>query len=156
MVGNSTDALTALTAYNECDDSNLLSDVGTTRMVYLINDVVYKVDRVLSNSENAWEYEHASKIRGNLPTGVRIPEMELYTFYDDSAGTIDFVLACEFVTGFPTGECLDQILIGCEHLFCRPCLPFDRLDELRYYGWTDHSWGNAMWSKGILYLVDVA
>ena len=153
MIGNEADARTALNDYVYGYYEYLLSDNGTTRSIHLVNNVVYKVFRneyCRRISENTLEYKNFLRMRKNLPAGVKVPDMYLW----DIDGTA--VLACEYIPGIPTGECLD-IVCGhaCEHN-ANECLSYDFLESLKTYGFHDWAYGNAMWLGSDLYLIDIA
>lgn len=96
MIGNAHDADLALTDHDSLTPKYLLSADGSTRMVYLINGVVYKVE--------AWdginETEFDTIINNDLPAGVFYPEVSLFTI---SGRT---VIAMEYVEGTPIYQCL--------------------------------------------------
>lgn len=143
MVGNFADAERA----SRCPKDYILSDIGTTRMVYLINNVVYKV---ATDGENEWEYRQFLKFStGNLPENVRVPEMSIY-YIDGEA-----IIAAELITGQETGECNGMMcdnVCDCDG----ECMPAELLNTLRRMGWMDTTFGNAILSDGIYYLVDIA
>lgn len=142
MIGNETDAALALTH----PDTFLYSDEGSSRIVYLINGVIYKVDRN-HYRDNAYEFDMYQKMTGNLPTGVFLPEMSLYRINGQD------VIAAEFIDGIPTGDCIDTLLglpCTCEGMCISPAI----IDSIPM--WNDATYGNAMWYDGALYLIDVA
>jgi len=94
MVGNIEDATHALNPAAHL--MFLLSSHGSTRDVFLINDVVYKVERQ-SDWVNATEYEVMTTKR--LPVGVFYPEVSLY----DIDGTE--VIAMDYIEGTFIYEC---------------------------------------------------
>lgn len=151
MTGNLTDARAALDAFRNNTRENLFSRDGSTRMVFLINGVIYKVNLFQDHIENANfdEFVAAKMLVRNLPDNVRIPEMELF---DINGNT---VLAMEFVTGNATGECSDRFFsTGCEDDGL--CMPDRLIANLNKLGWNDSTWGNAILSDGIYFLIDVA
>lgn len=150
MIGNEDDALTALMSYDEGDRTFIFSRDGSSRIVYLIDGIIYKVNLDDSYDFNEREFNTAARLRDNLPDNVRIPEMSIYRFRNES------VLACEYISGIRTGECFDKFVgMDCE---CpeKECLPDNLATSLRNAGWDDTCYGNAIWSDDILYLVDVA
>lgn len=149
MIGNENDAATALNDYANGYDGFLFSRDGSSRVVYLIDGVIYKVN-IESYDANEEEYTKASIMRDRLPANVRIPELTLYRINGQS------VLAAEKVTGISSGECWD-IFLGME-CTCQPdeCLDPILIEELDSLGWDDPSYGNAIIDNGIIYLVDVA
>lgn len=144
MIGNETDAALALARPSEY----LYSDEGSSRSVYLIDGIIYKVDRggYRCNEE---EFNTAAILTGNLPEGVFLPEMSLYRINGAD------ILAVEFLDGELTGECWALFLgLACD---CpSPCLNDNIVSELSNAGWNDPAYGNAMWVDGSLYLIDVA
>ena len=141
MIGNAADAALAATLPAEY----LLSDEGTSRIVFLINGVVYKVnrDRFLDNED---EFNNANSLRELFLTfNVYIPDM---TMWGD-------VLAMEYIEGELTGECGAMVLdLECD---CPDmCIPAPTVAYLVQFGWRDTCYGNAMWVDGSLYLIDLA
>lgn len=152
MIGNENDAALALSEYGNTvfgDSEFLFSTDGSSRIVYLINGVIYKVN-IDNYDANREEYEKAAIMRDRLPANVRIPELTLYRINGQS------VLAAEKVTGISSGECWDNFL-GME-CTCLPgeCLDPILIEELNALGWDDPCYGNAIIDNGIVYLVDVA
>lgn len=139
MVGNAADAALALTHPREF----LLSDDGCSRVTYLINGVVYKVNRgrFLDNEE---EFHNANDIRDIMATfDVFVPEVSMF----------GPVLAMEYINGEPTGECL-SVFPDCD---CPDvCIPDALLANLTFFGWRDPAYGNAMWFNEKLWLIDLA
>lgn len=140
MIGNAHDA--ALAATDPID--YLFSDFGCSRYVYLINDVIYKVNRNAYNS-NADEFNAASLVKANLPEGFAVPDMSMY----------GNVLAMEYISGDPTGICTDMELgMECSHAqYDEVCMGLD----INIEGWGDPSYGNAIieYETGITYLIDL-
>ncbi len=149
MIGNAADARIALRDYEDGWMDYLFSDQGSSRSVHMVNGVLYKVDMYAhGNSFNSIEWANTRKmLKNGLPENVAIPEMSLY----EVDGAI--VLAVECINGYETGECVGRLIgTGCD---CDgPCLDRDYLDYLTTYGFTDWSWGNAIQTGNILYLVD--
>lgn len=135
-VGNHRDAATALLDYDEKVNDNVLSYDGTSRVVYLINNVVYKVN--LGNYIfNDLEYDNANRLRDILPAPIKIPNMTLYRVNGEN------VLACDYIIGEPTGECYDRL--SGRHCFCEgDCLPEEVEDILNLNNITDLSYGNVI------------
>ena len=141
MTGNATDAALALTHPRHF----LLSDEGCSRVVYLINGVVYKVNRgrFLDNEE---EFYNGEAMREAMRAdNVFIPAMAMY----------GDVLAMEYISGELTGECMASVIgLPCD---CPDmCIPAPMLAHLTNMGWRDAAYGNAIWCDGSLYLIDVA
>lgn len=142
MIGSPEDAYIASTLPEEF----LLSDDGTSRLVYLINDVVYKVNRHSIN-DNLNEYNNGEILRKAIKSmGIVVPEMSLY----------GEVLAMEYINGIPTGECLETVYLGLDCECEGEHLDNELIDKLSTLGWEDCTYGNAMWFHNTLYLIDVA
>lgn len=140
MIGTREDAWLALT-----DPTAFLLDEGTTRKVYLINGVVYKVD-LPGECANELEICNYYRYRNSLPQGVFLPEMQLYRINGR------YVVAAEYIDGIPTGDCIDEACgfpCTCEE----ECLNADLLGLIPWF--TDTAWGNAVWYDGVLYLLDI-
>lgn len=151
MIGNENDARTAFRSWADSTFEHLFSDNGSSRYVFLIDGVIYKVNRYADGrwDANEDEYRNGEKMRGMMPAGVFIPAMDIY----DIDGNI--VLAMEFVSGLSTGECSGAWSgLGCE---CDGlCISDKLMDELCGLGWDDPCWGNAIRVGADIYLVDVA
>lgn len=142
MIGNADDAALAQECYETGDDTYLLSDMGTTRKVYLINDVVYKVG--CADAENLWEYEARNRF-SSVP-GIAIPDMTLY----------GEILAMEYIDGDPAGQCTGRWVDGaCDCEGTETDMPIGMLETLSDLGW-DFTMGNAIVRDGVFYLVDLA
>lgn len=143
MIGNYVDAALAKTGPHRY----LLSDEGTSRIVYLINGIVYKINRFTTYEDNEAEYVNWELLKDRLPHGVYMPDMSLWNVNGVS------VIASEYIDGMDTGDCSD-VGYGCE---CdSPHIPADTIRVLDKLGWGDCAWGNAKWVDGALYLIDVA
>lgn len=75
----------------------VLSFSGTTRAVYIADDVVYKVE--FEAGTNVTEYNNVARIEPFLPDHVRIPATSLHTI-----GGIP-VIAMEYIEGQLLAEC---------------------------------------------------
>lgn len=95
MIGNAADAALTLTDPEEF----LLSDDGGTRKVYLINGIVYKVER--SGINYSCNVTENMNINGGmtLPEGFKFPKASLYTI--DGVP----VLAMEYIAGIAKAAC---------------------------------------------------
>lgn len=144
MIGNAVDAALAET----CPEEFLYSDDGSSRLVYLINGVIYKVDR-RNYRDNEAEFLAYKNMTGKLPTGISLPKMSLFQIGDRE------IIAAEFIRGIETGDCYDKYL-GLECLCGDECIDVGLLDALESIGWRDPTYGNAILSDGTLYLVDLA
>lgn len=142
MIGNETDARIALT-----DDYLAPYSVeGTARDIYLINGVIYKVEK--ADGANDAEWSHYQNMR-EIPLSpyIRIPEMSRYRINDE------IVIAAEFVNGVETGECF-ATWAGMTCDCPEPCLSPAIDSEIRRYV-EDLAWGNVIVSDGCYYLVDL-
>lgn len=144
MIGNETDAALALTG-----DAPVFSYAGSTRTVYLIDNVIYKVNKMGDEvwDDNASEWEHFLILRDRLPSPFRVPEMTLYTIGNEA------IIAAEYITGSHTGECSSEWTDICECI--GECIPTEMVHRLMSIGWSDPVWGNAIINNGIFYLVDI-
>lgn len=151
MIGNETDAATALRDYRDGWFDYLFSDDGSSRSVHEVNGVLYKVNRdgFGPYSFNEIEYRNYLSMRDILPTGIVLPYMSLYEIDGEP------VIAVEKVEGIPTGECTDREL-GLE--CCTPdvCFSQEFTNYLSDLGFTDQSYGNAAYVGETLYLLDIA
>src|SRR5690349_10007808 len=105
MIGNLADATTALSRFMVGDWTDILSANGTTRIVYIINGVVYKCEG--ESGVNQTEFEVMSTM--SLPCGFAFPAVNLFQI-----GDVD-VIAMEYVDGIAVAECF--------------CLDFEECDE---------------------------
>lgn len=94
MTGNAIDAALALTKV-----APVFSYDGSTRIVYLINDVIYKVECNKELPWNANEYDYMLNMRTALPAGVFFPEVSMFTI-----DGVD-VIAMEYIKGQPIRQC---------------------------------------------------
>lgn len=93
MIGNEGHARAALAR-----DLPVLSYAGSSRTVYLMDNVVYKVENNLEDKgTNAYEFERMTTIKPS--TGVFFPAVSLYTI----DGTD--VIAMEYINGQSVSEC---------------------------------------------------
>lgn len=148
MTGNLTDATAALTAATRGTLENVFSMDGSSRAVFLINGVIYKVNRDTEDF-NTEEFLMGNMLRPLLPENVAIPQMSLFDINGET------VLAMEFIDGILTGECSDRFFsTGCEDDGL--CMSDRLIANLNKIGWTDSTWGNAILSNGTYFLIDVA
>lgn len=98
MIGNSDDARQALVDYRGRDNTRVLSRNGSTRVVYLINGVVYKVDKG-DNESNEAEYSTINLCVSDLPEGMYFPDVSLFRILGED------VIAMEYVPGIPFALC---------------------------------------------------
>lgn len=147
MIGNMTDAAAALaSALGPC--TNLYSDYGSARQVFLINGIIYKIEKECG--ANAAEWDRYNRIDpASLPAHIRIPEMSRYIVGDE------IVIAAEFIDGEAVGECfcefIDAAVCTCEDVIS------DRLSEdIKYHcDIVDLSVGNIIASHGAYYVIDL-
>lgn len=95
-VGTDLHAALILKMHNALDGTYLLSNSGTTRTVYLIDGIVYKVGY---SWDNRAEFDNISRKGHLLPEGVYFPLTSLYEFGDRT------VIAMEYIEGQAVGEC---------------------------------------------------
>ena len=134
MVGNANDAALAGNSPVE-----FFLDEGCSRAVFLINDVVYKIEHDSFYHENLTEFD---KMRNNRPKTFAFPEVSMY----------GNVLAMECIVGIPTGACYN-CCIG-EPCPYGDCLPFDIISEAYTLGIEDTAHGNFILANGVYYCVD--
>ena len=84
-------------AYRDSDDTFLFSADGSTRMVYLINGVIYKVEGFEGTNEA--EYDKILNTRESLPAGVFYPETSLFTIDGEN------IIAMEYIEGTAIYDC---------------------------------------------------
>lgn len=149
MIGNESDAALAYNEWLIGDFEHLWSSEGSSRYVFLIDGVIYKVNITPQYDFNDREYANYCEWAGNLPENVRIPEMSLYRVADTT------VIASEFIEGIDTGDCSDSFF-GLPCTCDGVCMPKETVEILNDMGWVDDSWGNAIVRDGIYYLVDIA
>lgn len=99
MIGNREDAAAALEAFQWQECGDVLSFEGSSRIVYLINGVVYKVE-FGHDGEGCNRNEYGAMSAGNnLPENVFYPAVSLY----DIEGTD--VIAMEYIEGQAIASC---------------------------------------------------
>lgn len=99
MTGNAADAALALSEFFSNSRRYVFSPDGTSRMVYLINGVIYKVEDI--RGTNADEFDIMRNMRDSLPMGVFYPEVSLFTISGDD------VIAMEYIEGTAIYQCID-------------------------------------------------
>lgn len=102
MIGNAEDARMAVMAYRNGDMHNIFSRDGSTRDVYLINGVLYKVENGGLIGINADEYDYINNMRDSLPSGVHFPDTALYRILGED------VIATDRIIGQLKYKCYDQ------------------------------------------------
>lgn len=113
---------------------------GTDRVVYLLNDVVYKVDRYSTDSINLYEYVKANQYRPVLPENVRIPEITLYRVEDQTISAMEYIDG-DFISNFEGKG---------------PRSMPENLSAFLYdMGFTDQDPNNVILKDDIFYLIDL-
>lgn len=145
MIGNYEDALDALETFNSGDTYGILSTDGTDRIVFLINNVVYKVEYGGgSYNSNQNEYNNYLSIRDYVSDPIRVPETSLF----DIDGVK--VIAMEYIKGEAMAAC--YCVKGEEHY---RCLPDDILSKVEpFIG--DTGGMNVIYNGEAYYIVDMA
>lgn len=142
MIGTPEDAALAY----EGPYNLLLSTMGSTRAVYLINNVVYKIEYE-GEYYNQFEYDKANTMRETLEVmGIRVPKVELYA---------NNVLAMEYIPGKATGECVGSYATGecdCAEYECFPEIIESMLHSIGFY---DTAYDNYKWHNGELWIIDL-
>lgn len=115
MIGNATDAALALSDYESGMMDYLFAD-GSTRYVFLINGVLYKVNyrTAAGDYDNIEEFETINAKRASLPAGVFYPETSLHRINDR------FVIAQKIVTGQPVYRCVCDMVGDVCSEYCMP------------------------------------
>src|SRR6476646_7676406 len=126
MIGNPADA--ALACMHPTD--NFLGS-GCTRVAYLINGVVYKVD-TSQCSFNREEYAMAESFRMRAPYPFVVPQMSLHNVYSDNTLQMETVMAAEYIDGIETGAC-DLEAYGIECYDHQTCISGDYFSLLREF-----------------------
>lgn len=141
MIGNAATAAAVLDPY-----MSPFSDDGSARIVYLIDNVIYKVERARGYNDTEWaRYSYIDP--NTLPPHIRVPKMHRHVV----DGRV--VIAAEYIDGIATGECIGRVIgVGCD---CDdPCLSERVQDEIMQYI-EDVSWGNVIISDGVYYIIDL-
>lgn len=113
---------------------------GCSRVCYLINGVVYKVNTF--PGQNRDEFENLNRLP-NVP-GIGIPSVAMY----------GDVLAMEYIQGRETGLCWDcEMGDPCQY---GDCMPVSVANVLNQYGISDLSHGNVIERDGMFYIIDAA
>lgn len=145
MVGSEADARAALRGNAEWIGS------GERREVYLIEDIVYKVERSLSvkhNRVNQKEFDKANAVRETAPFNIVIPEITLYAVDGET------VLAMPFIDGEEMQGCPELDGVAC-HDSCARCLPADIYAVIEKLDFDGPSTGNTIRKDGKYYLIDL-
>ena len=142
MTGNLTDAARALAG-----DLPILSMNGSTRFVYRIDEVVYKVNNGMWDEDtNLTEYETIRDM-GTLPDGVYIPETSIYSVDGQN------VVAMQFIEGTAVAECYCYELGDICDNTCMPAHVWEKVN-----GYLDDTAGlnTIITDNGDIYLIDLA
>lgn len=140
MIGNAHDAAFAATCPADFEIGE-----GNSRIAYLINGVVYKVQKSDRFSDNRNEWYNVRAISDSLPNNVFVPDC---TLYGD-------VLAMELVEGILAGDCIDNYL-GMECSTPDACISERLSNMLSNIGFVDQSYGNMIIRPEGVYLIDLA
>lgn len=146
MTGNATDAARAL-MFHECRSwAHAFSRDGSTRTVFLINGVIYKVEDYGFQGINAIEYDNMRNMSSVLPAGVFFPAASLFTI-----GDVD-VIAMEYIRGQAIYQC------ACDFSGdkCDPCCMTDEERDILVPIMDDPSGFNAIRTDTGVYIIDVA
>lgn len=127
-----------------CGEAEAIGD-GITRVAYLIDGVVYKVEH--DNGANAKEYHNGIELRDITPDNVIVPEMTLYYVAGET------VLAMPYIDGKAMGECMGQYGMDCDHKNC-----FSGSLETILDGFNNDatSYGNVIYREGHYYMIDLS
>lgn len=144
MTGNFEDAETIYREFLSRDGSHLLSSDGTTRLVYLMNNVVYKVmiDRI--EDYNMLEYHKMNNTA--LPEGLFYPECSMYSVDGHN------VIAAQYIEGMTVAQCF---CIANEE--CEPsCMSEEVLDKVRDHLGDTGGMNVIIRDNGDIYIIDAA
>jgi hypothetical protein len=135
-IGNMTDAEHA--AFHP---SEYFLGSGISRVAFLINGVVYKVNRTHFN-DNLTEYENIMRVRDMATDTIRFPEVAMY----------GDIIAMEYVEGTESGACVDcECGLECQY---GDCMPADVITYLKSLSFNDICYGNVIEDCGRYYLID--
>lgn len=140
MVGNIEDAALALTRPRP-----YFFDEGSERACYLINGVIYKVNRHggYGNTEELDSYDYL--IRQVFPLNITIAQLTPYYIGSDT------VVAAEYVQGQNVGECYD-VMLGLPCADPSTCLDDWTASAIRSLGINDLCYGNVI-RRGEQYVI---
>lgn len=144
MIGNAADAREALTDHQADICDNLFSREGSTRTVYLINDVLYKVEDIAGI--NAEEYDVILNTRDILPDNIRFPQTSLFDI-DGNA-----VIACERISGQVKYACACEYSGDICDIVCFTAVEYDIVCDFL----NDPSGMNVIISDNVYYIIDAA
>lgn len=141
MIGNTDDATRALLDYRDYNNRFLLSNEGSTRMVYLINGVVYKIESY-EDGVNLSEFETVNSVE--LQEGFAFPETALYSVLGEN------IIAMEYVEGMPLARCY---CADTGDVCAADCLDTETADYLDSLG-LDSSGFNTIVADQTYYIID--
>lgn len=150
MIGTQENAELAVKHFTTGKDFYLLEE-GSTRVAYIIDGVVYKVNdtRYHHNDCNAAEYNNYLKMLCNVTPEVRMPEMFLFSV---SEGVN--VIAAEYIDGQPVSLCFD-VELGLKCQTPKMCLTSVEADMLFRAGMNDLCGLNVIKRNGVMYMIDL-
>ena len=120
MVGNSVDAARALAG-----SVPVFSRHGSTRNVYLIDNVIYKVEKPKDGTGcNEAEYDNMLNLVSILPEHILFPETTLFEFNGRT------VIAMEYIIGTPMSRCYCDMTGEACGIDCAPGDVCDVMDNL--------------------------
>lgn len=146
MTGNRIDAADALAGLLP-----ILSTNGSTRTVYRIGNVVYKVNQYFEANydANVEEYRNIAAINanGNLPDGVYVPNVSLYVV------GMHNIIAMDYVEGTAVAECYCEMS---NDTHTNTCMTNDVWEKVN--GFLDDLSGlnTIVKDNGDIYLIDLA
>jgi len=146
MTGNLKDAILAVKADRTRDREFLLTDCGSSRTVYLINGVVYKVDQSVPCWYNTQEFENINTMRDSLPEGIYFPNVELFEVFNQ------IVIAMDYIEGQAMAECHCLEFEECDPM----CMSDDILKRVKPYCDDTGGLNVIETSNGDLYIIDAA
>lgn len=146
MTGNATDAARALMLHDCRSWAHAFSRDGSTRTVFLINGVIYKVEDYGYAGVNASEYDVMLNMRTALPAGVFFPEVSLFTI-----GDVD-VIAMDYIRGQAIYQCVCDFTGD----ICDPCCMTDSERDILVPIMDDPSGFNAIRTDSGVYIIDAA
>lgn len=141
MIGSQTDATAALAG-----SLPLYSNLGSTRLVYRVGNVVYKVNSGDWGYDcNLAEWEAIDDIAG-LPNGVYIPDTALYNVNGKN------VIAMEFIEGTAVAECYcADFGDECDDT----CMPAHVWEKINGYLDDTSGFNTIIKANGDIYLIDL-
>ncbi len=143
-IGNLSDAARILFDKEFGNDTYLLTCEGTTRMVYLMDNVIYKVQYDSRSGDNRLEYDNVIANRDNLPTGVFYPEVSLYTI-----DGVD-IIAMSYIEGDAVGYCYCEQFNEPHTNLCMPKEVYDIVNNFL----VDVSGANVIVNNNGIFIID--